>query len=155
MQRNAASSIVVPMTTTHDTKTVDQARAERLSKRFHETFTTFDAGEDTFAPDVFFDLNMPVWRFQLEGRDNFGEQVARINQGPSRVDILRTVPTSSGFVTEHVEHQDVDGQDLSARRLFLCEVRDGRITEVTAYCSGEWDEELRARHAAEAPMLRP
>ena len=44
---------------------------------------------------------------------------------------------------------------LSARRLWLCEVRDGRITEVVGYCSGEWDEALRARHAIEAPMVRP
>jgi len=30
-----------------------------------------------------------------------------------------------------------------------------QIAEVVCYCSGEWDEELRARHAAEAPMVRP
>ena len=45
--------------------------------------------------------------------------------------------------------------DVVARRLWLCEVRDGRITEVVGYCNGGWDDELRARHAAEAPMLRP
>jgi len=58
-------------------------------------------------------------------------------------------------VTEHEEYQNVDGQELSARRLWLCEVRDGLISDVVGYCSGEWDEELRARHAVEAPMLRP
>jgi len=45
--------------------------------------------------------------------------------------------------------------DLTARRLWLCTVRDGRITEAIGYCSGEWDAELRARHALEAPMVRP
>ena len=39
--------------------------------------------------------------------------------------------------------------------LWMCEVRDGCITEVVGYCNGGWDDELRARHAAEAPMLRP
>jgi hypothetical protein len=34
-------------------------------------------------------------------------------------------------------------------------VRDGRITDVVGYCNGAWDAELRARQAAEAPMLRP
>ena len=58
-------------------------------------------------------------------------------------------------MTEHVEHQVVEGDELTARRMWLCEVRDGRIAEVVGYCSGEWDEALRARHAAEAPMLRP
>jgi hypothetical protein len=147
--------IVVTMTTTSETENVEQTTAERLSARFHEVFTTFEAGEDAFASDVFCDLNMPEWRFQLQGRDAFGAQVARINEGPSRVEVLRTVPTPSGFVTEHVEHQDVDGEDRSARRLILCEVVRGRIAEVTVYCTGEWDDELRARHAAEAPMIRP
>lgn len=132
----------------------DGATAQRLSERFNAVFETFDAG-DVFAPDAFFDLNMPVWRFQLEGPEAFAAQLRRINHGPARVDILRTVPTVSGFVTEHEEHQDVSGEHRSARRLWLCEVRDGRIVEVVGYCSGEWDEALRARHAAEAPMIRP
>jgi hypothetical protein len=155
MRGAAGSVIVVAMTTTHDTNAIDQETAERLSARFHDAFTTFEAGEDAFMPDVFCDLNMPEWRFQLQGRDAFAAQLARINRGPSRMEVLRTVPTTSGFVTEHVEHEDVDGEDHSARRLVLCEVVRGRIAEVTVYCTGEWDDELRARHAAEAPMIRP
>ncbi len=127
---------------------------DQLSAMFHETFETFEASPEAFAEDAFFDLNMPVWRFQLQGREAFGEQLSKIAEGPVRIEIVRTVETVTGFVTEHVEHQDVDGQHLSARRMWLCEVRDGRITEVVGYCSGEWDEQLRARHAAEAPMLR-
>ena len=46
-------------------------------------------------------------------------------------------PPRTGFVTEHVEHQEVDGDDLSARRLWLCEVSDGRIVDVVGYCSGD------------------
>jgi hypothetical protein len=155
MRRAARSIIVVTMTTTSETKTLEPATAEWLSARFHDAFTTFEAGEDAFTPDVFCDLNMPEWRFQLQGRDAFAAQLARINEGPSRMEILRTVPTTAGFVTEHVEHQEVDGEDHSARRLVLCEVARGRIAEVTVYCTGEWDDELRARHAAEAPMIRP
>lgn len=155
MRQAAGSVIVVAMTTTHDTKKIDQETAERLSARFHDVFTTFEAGDDAFTPDVFCDLNMPEWRFQLQGRDAFAAQLALISGGPSRMEVLRTVPTTSGFVTEHVEHQDVNGEDHSARRLVLCEVVRGRIVEVTVYCTGEWDDELRARHAAEAPMIRP
>ena len=126
-----------------------------LSARFGAVFEHFDAGDDLFAPDAFFDLNMPVWRFQLEGGAAFGAQLRSIAHGPVRLDVLRTVATSSGFVTEHEEHQDVGGEDYSARRMWLCEVRDGRITETVGYCSGEWDEALRTRHATEAPMVRP
>jgi hypothetical protein len=155
MLRASHSVIVVAMTTTSETKTAAPETVERLSARLHDVFTTFEAGEDAFTPDVFCDLNMPEWRFQLQGRDAFAAQLARINRGPSRMEVLRTVPTASGFVTEHVEHEDVDGEDHSARRLLLCEVVRGRIAEVTVYCTGEWDDELRARHAAEAPMIRP
>ncbi len=133
----------------------DFETTERLSVGFADVFQTFNAGDDIFAPDAFFDLNMPVWRFQLEGAEAFASQIERISEGPTRIEILRTVPTVSGFVTEHEEHQDVGGQDMTARRLWLCEVQGGRITEAVGYCSGEWDEELRARHALEAPMIRP
>jgi hypothetical protein len=43
----------------------------------------------------------------------------------------------------------------AARRLRLCTVPDGSIAEAVGYRSGEWDDELRARHALEAPMVRP
>jgi hypothetical protein len=143
------------MVTTRADTTIDHATARRLSSRFAETLETLVVGDDVVAPDAFFDLNMPVWRFQLQGPAAVEAQLKSISKGPSRVDILRTVPTATGFVQEHEEHTDVDGHHLSARRLVLCEVRDGRITEVVIYCTGEWDDELRARHAAEAPMLRP
>ena len=131
----------------------DQA-ADHLSKQFAEVFSTGQPG-DLFAPDAVFDLNMPVWRFQLQGPDAFGAQVRTLTRGLTRVDVVRTVPTVSGFVAEHEEHQLVDGEDLTARRLWLCETRDGQIVEAVGFCTGEWDAALRARHAVEAPMLRP
>lgn len=143
------------MTTSKTQTKLDAAMAERLSERFNRVFETFDAGDDLFTSDAFFDLNMPIWRFQLQGPQAFASQLKAISQGHVRIDILRTVATDAGFVTEHVEHQDVHGDELTARRLWLCQVQDGRITEVIGYCSGEWDEALRARHAAEAPMIRP
>ena len=142
------------MTTTTEMG-VDRIAMEELSRRFNQVFETLEASEDLFAEEVFFDLNMPVWRFQIAGPAAFVTQLKHLSQGPSRVDVLRTVPTFSGFVTEHVEHQEVDGEDLSARRMWLCEVVHGRITQVICYCSGEWDEALRARHRLEAPMIRP
>ncbi len=145
--------MAIPQTATP----LDPATVERLSQGFHDTFRNLDADDGVFSPDVFFDLNMPVWRFQLQGPDAWAAQLKKLAQGGGevRVDVLRTVPTTSGFVTEHVESGDVGGETLSARRIWLCEVRDGRITEVVGYCSGEWNEELRARHAVEAPMIRP
>ena len=56
------------MPTTQTTSTIDDHTAERLSARFGSVFEMFDAGEDLFAPDAFFDLNMipcgVAWRVE-------------------------------------------------------------------------------------------
>ena len=126
-----------------------------LSAAFAHTFEDPASATRIFSSDAFFDLNMPVWRFQLEGASAFTAQLEAINEGDVTIDVLRTIPTETGFVTEHEEHQLVNGEDLTARRLWLCAVHDERIVEAIGYCSGEWNEELRARHAEEAPMIRP
>jgi hypothetical protein len=135
---------------------VDQETVARLSAGFHRCFSAFEVDDDLFAPDTLFDLLPPMWRFQLEGSGaTFTTQLRSIAQGPVEVDIVRTIPTTTGFVTEHVETQHTPNGAMTARRLHLCEVHGGRIHAVTTYCNGGWDDELRARHAAEAPMIRP
>jgi hypothetical protein len=127
-----------------------------MSAEFHRCFSDFVVRDDLFAPDTFFDLLPPQWRFQIEGSGAaFTEQLRSIAAGPVEIEVLRTVPTASGFVTEHVETQRTPEGVVSARRIHLCEVRDGRIVGVTTYCNGPWDDALRARHSAEAPMIRP
>jgi len=143
------------MATMVSDRSLDQVSADELSRQFNRTFETLQAGDDLFTEEALFDLNMPTWRFQLLGPAAFSMQLQSINRGPSHVNIVRTVPTHTGFVTEHVEHQDVDGQDICARRLWLCAVEGGRISHVIGYCTGGWDDALRARHAREAPMIRP
>ena len=144
----------MPVETT--TVALDQESADQLSARFHRCFSDFDAGQDLFAPDAFFDLLPPLWRFQFEGPgEAFTNQLRSIAEGAVEVEIVRTIPTATGFVTEHVETQHTPAGAMVARRIHLCEVRDGRICAVTTYCNGGWDEALRVRHAAEAPMLRP
>jgi hypothetical protein len=130
----------------------DQATLDRLSADFNRCFETFEAPDDLFAPGAFFDLLPPLWRFQLVGGDAFLAQLRSIAAGKPTARALRVVPTARGFVLEHEETMP-DG--VVARRLWLCEVEDDRITEVVGYCNGGWDDELRARHAAEAPMVRP
>ena len=130
---------------------VSPATAERLATAFNRCFETFTADDETFTADVFFDLLPPLWRFQLQGVENFLAQLREIAPGPPTVRLVRVVPTATGFV---LEHEETAGGTV-ARRLALCEVREGRITEVLVYCNGSWDAALRARHAVEAPMLRP
>lgn len=138
------------------TATLDQETADRLSAGFHRCFSDFEADADLFASDTLFDLLPPMWRFQLEGSgETFTTQLRSIAGGAVEIEIIRTIPTATGFVTEHVETQHTPDGSMVARRIHLCEVRDGRICAVTTYCNGGWDEELRARHAAEAPLIRP
>ena len=132
----------------------DPAAVELLAAAFSDCFEFRNAEPDIFAADAFFDLYPPFWRFQIQGGDAFRAQLKEIAEGRSpRSRVLRVVPTVTGFVLEQEESAGPRGE--VARRLWLCEVRDGRITEAVGYCNGGWDAELRARQAAEAPMLRP
>jgi hypothetical protein len=63
----------------------------------------------------------------------FANELGNVLEADARIDLLRTVPTISGFVTEHEEHRLIDGCEVTTRRLWLCEVKDGRITEAVAY----------------------
>jgi hypothetical protein len=138
------------------TITIDVETADRLSTEFHRCFSDFDARDDLFATNTFFDLLPPMWRFQFEGSgEAFTAQLRSIAEGPVEIEVVRTVPTTSGFVTEHVETQHTRLGRVTARRIHLCEVRNDQICAVTTYCNGGWDDELRARHAAEAPIVRP
>jgi len=134
--------------------TVPDADAQELSERLADVFRTGDAG-DVFTDDVFLDGHPPFWRFQLEGRDAFQGWLRDYSPEGQPITVVRTVPTVSGFVTEFVgEHVD-GGELMTDRKILLCEVRDGRVSEMTVFCSGDWNGELRARHAAEATLLRP
>jgi hypothetical protein len=134
--------------------TTDNTTVERLSTAFNRCFETLEVGDDLFTPDAFFDLFPPLWRFQFQGADAFAAQLRAVNEGEATARVLRVVPTATGFVMEHEETQR-GAKDEVARRLWLCEVRGGRISEVVGYCNGGWDDDLRARHAIEAPMVRP
>jgi hypothetical protein len=138
---------------TTQTTAIDQAPVERLSRGFFDALGD-SPGEDAFADDAFFDMSMAVWWFQLQGESPSGAAQEPVEVGGDlRVDVLCTIPTVSGFVTEHDEHENVDGQDSSARRLWLREVRDARIADVGGYCT-RTGRGAAHRHAAEAPMIR-
>lgn len=142
------------MPTTHPATVLDRTEAERLARAVCGYYETLDAPDDLFTADVFLDAFPPQWRFQLQGRSALQAQLRAVNEGATiTARLLRVVPTASGFVMEH-EETHVGDTTERARHLDLCEVRDGRIAEIVSYCNGGWDEALRTRHAAEAPMLR-
>lgn len=142
------------MTTLTSTSTLDQTTAERLSERLADVFRTADVG-DLFTDDLFLDGHPPLWRFQLQGVDAFASWL--VAYAPDGVDttVVRTVPTANGFVTELTGRHEEEGELMTDRKIVLCAVRGERIAELTIYCSGDWDAELRARHDAETTLLRP
>lgn len=142
-----------PGMTTPTTTAPGPDTIERIAEAFHRCFETFEDPDGVIADEAFFDLYPPFWRFQLQGRQAFLDQLRAIANGPVDLRVLRLVPTVSGFVSE-TEETVLGDERAVARHLWLCEVRDGRITEALTYCNGAWDDELIARHAAEAPMLR-
>jgi hypothetical protein len=133
---------------------LDDATAQELSERLADVFRTAEAG-DVLADDVFLDGNPPLWRFQLQGRDNFDTWIKSFLPQGANTTVVRTIPTVTGFVTEFAGCHDEDGEDITDRKILLAEVRGGRIAELTVYCSGDWNAELRARHAAETRLTRP
>lgn len=140
--------------TATETIPIDDGTAQELSERLAEVFRTGEVN-DVLADDVFLDGHPPLWRFQLEGRDRFAAWLRGYSPEGAETTVIRTVPTMTGFVTEFVGRHDEAGKEMTDRKILLCEVRSGRISELTVYCSGDWDPELRARHQAEAPILRP
>lgn len=132
---------------------LDDATAQELSERLADVFRTADVG-DVLAEDVFLDGHPPFWRFQLQGRDVFAAWLQGYSPDGSEVTVVRTTPTATGFVTEMTGRHEEDGEEKTDRKILLCDVRDGRIAQLTVYCSGDWDTELRARHAAETQLLR-
>jgi ketosteroid isomerase-like protein len=128
--------------------------AQELSERLADVFRTA-AAADVLADDIFLDGNPPEWRFQLQGRDAFDAWIKSFMPDGADTTVVRTIPTGSGFVTEFVGRHEEDGEEITDRKILLADVRGGRIAELTIYCSGDWTPELRARHAAEAELIRP
>jgi ketosteroid isomerase-like protein len=140
--------------TTHEPMTLDDATAQELSERLADVFRTAEVG-DVLTEDVFLDGHPPLWRFQLQGRDTFAAWLQGYSPDGVETKVVRTIPTVTGFVTELVGRHDEDGKEMTDRKILLCEVRAGQIAELTIYCSGDWDAELRNRHSAETELIRP
>jgi len=133
---------------------LDDATAQELSERLADVFRTGSATE-VLADDIFLDGHPPLWRFQLRGREDFDGWIKSFMPGGGETTVVRTIPTVTGFVTEFVGRHQEDGEEMTDRKILLAEVREGRLAELTIYCSGDWDAALRARHAAETTLLRP
>jgi hypothetical protein len=140
--------------TTKTPAVLDDASAQDLSERLADFFRTTQTG-DVFSGDVFLDGHPPLWRFQLQGRENLEHWYRTYAPDGCSTTVINVIRTATGFVTEFVGEHSEGGELITDRKVLICQVRGSRITELTIYCSGDWGTELRARHAAETTLLRP
>ncbi|WP_211190263.1 hypothetical protein [Actinomycetospora sp. TBRC 11914] len=110
---------------------------------------------DLFTDDVFVDLSLPQWRVQGQGADTaFGiREDGHPHRGRVRVEALDR--TSRGFLLQFEERWSAGAQQWYCRELIHGVVRDGRIAELSIYCTGDWDEAVQRRHAGDVSLLRP
>jgi hypothetical protein len=133
------------------TRDVDQLVLEFIE--FTETGT---APPDLFAHDVFVDFTMPHWRLQAGDRAGLVELRRRGHPGPSTVASSRVDVTESGFVIEWTERwTDDGGMEWYCREMARADVAEGRITDLSVYCTGDWDTHRVAEHRRAVQLLRP
>jgi hypothetical protein len=131
-----------------------QADAERLSGRFVEFLETGNVPKALFTPDVFCDFTMPRWRLQSEGIDGLVALRKAGHPGPGTIPRWRCDATEKGFVLEFEEVWRQDDKDWYSRELARADVTAGSICVLSVYCTGDWDSERRAEHAASVRLIR-
>src|SRR5206468_8838474 len=91
-----------------------------------------------FTHDVFLDFTPPQWRLQAHGMPDAVAIRQYGHPAPGHVTRLRYDPTPSGFVLEWEEEWDENGDHWYCREMMRAEVRDGAISDLSVYCTGDW-----------------
>jgi len=133
---------------------VTHEEAHSLARRLIEFLESGTVPDGLFAPDVFCDFTMPKWR--LQAGDVAGLVALRKagHPGPGKVPRWRCDPTPTGFVLEFEERWDQDGKEWYSRELARADAPNGVISALSVYCTGDWDAEHRAKHAASVRLIR-
>lgn len=128
---------------------------QRLTDEFVGFLETGTAPEGMFAPDLFLDFTMPLWRLQTEtGPDAVAIRVGG-HPEPSRIAVRRLDPLPSGFLIEVEEFWDHGGEQWYCRELMRADVEGDSIVDLSVYCTGDWDAARVAEHAAMVHLPRP
>jgi len=137
--------------TTTDLPAVVRASVERFVA-FLETGAT----DGLFAPDVFADLTLPHWRVQTEGVEDLVAGKTSMHAPGGRTRVEKVMATESGYTMKIEERWEDGGEQWYCREAFLCDLDDrGQITELSVYCTGDWDTAAVARHAEAVTLMRP
>ena len=127
-------------------------------QRSVERFVAFlESGETDglFAPDVFADISLPHWRIQVRGAENLVSSKNQMHPPAGRTRVEKVLVGESGYALKFEERWD-DGQQWYCREAAIVDLDEqGWIAEFHYYCTGDWDEDLVARHAEQVTLLRP
>ncbi len=118
---------------------------------FMETGTPPDG---LFTQDVFCDFTMPQWRLQAQGIEDLVALRTAGHAGPSSVPRSRFDATTTGFALEVEEQWDADGESWYCREMLRADVSDGAISQLSVYCTGDWDREQVRNHAETVQLIR-
>ncbi|HYJ74823.1 MAG TPA: hypothetical protein VEV65_04445 [Kineosporiaceae bacterium] len=142
-------------TTTPTTPTMSGDTVRLLAGQFITFLETGVAADGLFAPDLFTDFTMPLWRLQADTAEGGIALRAAGHPTVGRVPRHRLDVTAAGFVLEVEETWHADGDDWYCRELFRADVVDGSIRELAVYCTGDWSSSRVAEHRAAVRLLRP
>jgi hypothetical protein len=138
---------------------LSQATLDRESARLLETavrwLETCERPDDLFTSDVFVDFTLPHWRIQAAGTEGAFAIREQGHPSPGRVRVEAVDATSRGFLLQIEERWEAEGQQWYCRELIHCIVEGDRISELSIYCTGDWDENVQRRHAEQVRLLRP
>lgn len=144
------------MTTFDSAISSDHAqRAHALAEQFVRFLETGTPPDGLFARDVFCDFTMPTWRLQAGGVDGVVALRRAGHPGPGRLPRWRFDPTPSGFVLEFDEDWEQDGSRWTSREMARADIDDDGITQLSVYCTGDWDQQRRDEHASAVTLIRP
>jgi hypothetical protein len=135
------------------------AEVSPLVRRSIERFVDFletGATEGLFAPDVFADITVPHWRVQVQGAEEMIAAKTRLHPPAGRARVEKVFVAARGYTLKVEERWQAGGQSWYCREAFVCDLDDeGRINELSVYCTGDWDDAAVARHAEVVTLLRP
>ena len=97
----------------------------------------------------------PQWRQQAQGLSDLVALRRAGHPSGSHVGRWRHDPTPTGFVIELEERWEQNSEIWYSRELFRADVTDGAISELSVYCTGDWDRARVEEHAATVHLIRP
>jgi hypothetical protein len=133
----------------------DLVGAPAVVQKFVHWLETTEVPDGLFTDDAFIDASLPRWRVQAHGADAVVAVRSGSHPASGSVIRLRYAPIPSGFVLEFEEEWDENGEHWYAREMARADVRDGAISHLSVYCTGDWDRARVAEHRAAVTLLQP